>query len=105
VVQKTRQYFPVYDLKPWLHVELEIAAQGIAQCEVSATRVVVDATLRRMERADMAVTKMPISPVIVNGFENGFHQWIQRIFLVVVEVEKIVFRNFFFKSWIHFAAL
>jgi len=53
----------------------------------------------------MAVTKMPISPVIVNGFENGFHQWIQRIFLVVVEVEKIVFQNIFFKSWIHFAAL
>ena len=23
--------------------------------------------------------------MIVNGFENGFHQWIQRIFLVVVE--------------------
>jgi len=44
----------------------------------------------------MAVTKLQISPVIVNGFENGFHQWIQRIFLVVVEAEKIVFRNFFF---------
>ena len=70
-----------------------MGAQGIAQCEVSATRVVVDAALRRMERADMAVTKMPISPVIVNGFENVFHQWIQRIFLVVVEVEKIVFRK------------
>jgi len=45
----------------------------------------------------MAVTKMPISPVIVNEFENGFHQWIQHIFLVVVDVEKIVFRNFFLK--------
>ena len=55
------------------------------ECEVSATRVVVDAAL---ERADMAVTKLQISPVIVNGFENGFHQWIQRIFLVVVEVKK-----------------
>jgi len=40
---------------------------------------------------------MQISPVIVNGFENGFHQWIQRIFLVVVEAEKIGFRNFFLK--------
>ena len=49
--------------------------------------------------------KMQISPAIVNGFENGFHQWIQRIFLVVVEVEKIGFRKIFFKSWIHFAAL
>ena len=38
---------------------------------------------------------MPISPVIVNGFENGFHQWIQRIFLVVVEAEKLV-SDFFF---------
>ena len=26
---------------------LEIAAQGVAQCKVSATRVVVDAALRR----------------------------------------------------------
>jgi len=37
----------------------------------------------------MAVTKLQISPGIVNGFENGFHQWIQRIFLVVVEVKKL----------------
>jgi len=44
---------------------------------------------------DMAVTEMQISPVIVNGFENGFHQWIRRIFLVVVEAEKIGFGNFF----------
>ena len=43
----------------------------------------------------MAVTKLQISPVIVNGFENGFHQWIQRIFVVVVEAKKIVFRIFF----------
>jgi len=48
-------------------------------------------------RADMAVTKMQISPVIVNGSENGFHQWIQRIFLVVVVAEKNWFPNFFFK--------
>ena len=36
----------------------------------------------------MAVTKMQISPVIVNGFENGYHRWIQRIFLVVEEVKQ-----------------
>jgi len=53
----------------------------------------------------MAFTKMQISPVIVNGFENGFHQWIQRIFLVVVEAKKFGFGKVFFKSWIHFAAL
>jgi len=41
----------------------------------------------------MAVTKMQISPVIVNGFENGFHRWIQRIFLVIAEAKKIVFRK------------
>ena len=63
--------------------KLEIAAQGVAQCKVSAARVVVDAALRHIG-----------SPVIVNGFENGFHQWIQRIFLVVVEVENC-FPNFF----------
>ena len=51
-----------------------------------------------MERADIAVTELQISPVIVNGFENGFHQWIQRIFLVVVEAKKVVFRKIFFKN-------
>ena len=56
-----------------------------------------------LERADMAVTKLQISPVFVNGFENGFHQWIQRIFLVVVEAKKMFFE--FFLIWIHFAAL
>ena len=38
---------------------------------------------------------MQISPLIVNGFENGFHQWIPRIFLVVVEAEKVVSEIFF----------
>ena len=37
---------------------------------------------------------MQISPAFVNGFKNGFHQWIQRIFLVVVE-GKNVFPIFF----------
>jgi len=59
------------------------------------------------ERADTAVTKLQISPVIVNGFKNGFHQWNQRIFLVVVEAKKFFFRKFFsvFKIWMHFTAL
>jgi len=39
---------------------------------------------------------LQISPLIVNGFRNGFHQWIQRIFLVVVEVKIIFSENFFF---------
>jgi len=38
---------------------------------------------------------LQISPLIVNGFKNGFHQWIQRIFLVIVEAERNFFRNFF----------
>ena len=38
---------------------------------------------------------MQISPLIVNGFKNGFHQWIQRIFLFVVEVKKNFFRKVF----------
>jgi len=58
-----------------------------------------------VERVDAAVTETQVSPVIVDGFKNGFHQWIQRIFLIVVEAKKIVFRKFFFKSWIHIAAL
>ena len=48
-----------------------------------------------LERADTAVTKVQISPVNVNGFKNGFHQWIQCIFLVVIEAKKNFFRNFF----------
>jgi len=31
----------------------------------------------------------------VNGLKNGFHQWIQRIFLVVVEGKKWFSENFF----------
>ena len=34
--------------------------------------------------------------MFVNGFKNGFHQWIQHIFLVVVEGKKFFFRKFFF---------
>jgi len=49
-----------------------------------------------LDTADMAVTKMQISPVFVNGFEKGFHQWIQRIFLVVAEAKKNWFQKFFF---------
>ena len=38
---------------------------------------------------------MQISPLIVNGFKNGFHQWIQHIFLVVVEHKKFFSVIFF----------
>jgi len=57
-----------------------------------------------LERADTAVTKLQISPVIVNGCKNGFHHWIQHIFLVIVEGEKIFSKKFFFvfKIWMHF---
>jgi len=48
-----------------------------------------------LERADTAVTKLQISPLIINGFKNGFHQWIQRIFLVIVKAKNIFFRKFF----------
>ena len=41
-------------------------------------------------------TQLQISPLIVNGFKNGFHQWIQRIFLVVVEAERNFFGKIFF---------
>jgi len=41
---------------------------------------------------------LQISPLIVNGFKNGFHQWIQRIFLVVVEAERNFFGNLFLFS-------
>jgi len=51
-----------------------------------------------LERADTAVTKLQISPLIVTGFQNGFHQRIQRIFLVVLEAERNFFLKFFFQN-------
>jgi len=39
---------------------------------------------------------LQISPVIVNGFKNGFHQRIQRIFLVVVEAKFFFPKKIFF---------
>jgi len=44
----------------------------------------------------MASTKLQISPLIVNRLENGFHQWIRHIFLVVVEAKRNFLRKFFF---------
>jgi len=40
--------------------------------------------------------KLQISPLIVSGFKNGFHQWIQRISLVVVEAERNFCPEIFF---------
>jgi len=57
-----------------------------------------------LERADAAGTKLQISPVIVNGFKNGLHQWIQHIFLVVVEYKEFFSGKIFFCS-MHFSAL
>jgi len=73
--------------------ELEKAAQGKC-CPVRSIGLRANSwTLRSdlLERADTAVTKLQISPLIVNGFKNGFHQWIQRIFLVVVQAERNLF--------------
>jgi len=58
-----------------------------------------------LERADMAVTKLQISPLIVNGFKNGFHHWIQRIFLVEWRLKIFPKYFFVFKIWMHFTAL
>jgi len=48
-----------------------------------------------VERADTAITQLQISPLIVNGFKNGFHQWIQRIFVVVVKAKNFFSKKFF----------
>ena len=52
-----------------------------------------------MERPDTAVTKLQISPLIVNGFKSGFHQWIQRIFLLVVEGKNFFSKFFLFSKF------
>ena len=80
------------------YVKLEKAAQDKLSAKYRPTRLVVDAAYcvaTCWQRADTAVTKLQISPLIVNGFKNGFHQWIQHIFLVVVEAKKFFFRIFF----------
>jgi len=38
---------------------------------------------------------LQISPLIVNGFKNGFHQWIQHIFFWWQWSKKEFFRKFF----------
>jgi len=48
---------------------------------------------------------LQISPVFVNGFKNGFHQRIQRIFLVVVEGKKRFCENVFFFGFQNLDAL
>jgi len=40
------------------YTKLEIAAQGVAQCEVSATRVIVDAALRRIGKSRLGGHKI-----------------------------------------------
>ena len=72
--------------------------QVLPSAKYRPTRLVVDARCDVLERADMAVTKLQISPLIVNGFKTGFHQWIQRIFLFIVEVKKIFSEIFFLFS-------
>jgi len=69
--------------------------QVLPSAKYRPTRLVVDAALRRIGKS----TKLQISPLIVNGFKNGFHQWIQRIFLVVVEVKKFFPKIFLFSKF------
>ena len=77
-----------------MHSKLEKATgQVLPSAKYRPTRLVVDAALRRIGKTRHGVTKLQISPVFVNVFKNGCHQWIQRIFLVVVE-GKIFFRKF-----------
>jgi len=85
--------------------KLEIAAQGVAQCKVSATGVIVDAALRRVglsrpgghknanisgdcERIWKRISAM--DSAYFSGCSGGRKNWFPKIF---------------FKSWIHFAAL
>ena len=82
------------------------AGQVLPNAKYRPTRLVVDAALRRIGKTRDGDNKLQISPVFVNGFKNGFHQWIQRIFLVVVEGKEFVSEFFFvFKIWMHFTAL
>jgi len=50
---------------------------------------------RQIASSLICTTKLQISPLIVNGFKKVFHQWIQCIFLVIVQAKEIFFRKFF----------
>ena len=80
--------------------------QVLRSAKYRPTRVVVDAALRRIGKSrhgDHKVANIFLN--FVNGFRNGFHQWIQRIFVVVVEAKNFFFETFVFKIWMHFTAL
>jgi len=47
------------------------AVSGSYECKVAEDRDIT--TTDVFERTDTAVTKLQISPLIVNGFKNGFH--------------------------------
>jgi len=73
------------------NTQLEKAAQGKPSAKYRPTRLVFRRCVATYwKEHDTAVTKLQISPVVVNGFKNGFHQWIQCIFLVVVEAKKFI---------------
>ena len=67
--------------------------QVLPSAKYRPTCLVIDAALRRIGKTRHG--------------GNGFHQWIQHIFLVVVEAKKNFFRKIFFvfKIWMHFTAL
>jgi len=65
---------------------LEKAAQGVAQCEVSATRVVVDAAFRRIGKSRHGGHKIAnVSVNNVNGFKTDFTNGFSIFLLAVVE--------------------
>ena len=85
------------ELIPTTRTRKSCTGQVLPSEKYRPTCLVVDVRCDILERADTAVTKLQISPLIVNGFKNGFHQWIQRIFLVVVEAKKFFSEIFFWK--------
>jgi len=69
--------------------------QVLPSAKYRPTCLVVDAALRPIGKTRHGGHKIANISLIVNRFENGFHQCNQRIFLVVVEAEKFFSRNFF----------
>ena len=65
------------------------------------TRLVVDAALRHIGKCRHGGYEIAniSGNAIVNGFKDGFHQWIPRIFLVVVEAKRNFFRFFLFSKF------
>jgi len=82
--------------KYWPKVTSPMNAPTCRRCIATYWKDQTRRSHRQIASLLIFTTKLQISPLIVSGFKNGFHQWIQHIFLVVMEAKKF-FQKFFLR--------